>query len=68
MSKIPFDRDAITLTPPTARQLVTKGKLEVIRTDYLFIFPNSLRFLRGLEPKFASLPLGAQYQVLCRKP
>jgi len=67
MSKIPFDRDAITLTPPEARQLVQAGGLEVLRTDFLFIFPNALKFLRGLEPSVASLPLGAQYQVLCRK-
>jgi hypothetical protein len=41
---------------------------EVIGTDFLFIFPKLLGWLRGLEPWVTRLPLGAQYQVLCRKP
>jgi SAM-dependent methyltransferase len=68
MSRIPFDRDAITLTPPEARSLVRANGFEVVDTDFLFIFPRALRWLRGIEPLVASLPLGAQYQVLCRKP
>jgi SAM-dependent methyltransferase len=68
MSKIPFDKDAITLTPPEARQLLSAGGLEVVRTDFLFIFPGSLKFLRGMEPPLSRYPLGAQYLVLCRKP
>jgi SAM-dependent methyltransferase len=67
MSRIPFDRDAITLTPPEARALVRTNGFEVIETDFLFIFPRALRWLRRFEPAVASLPLGAQYQVLCRK-
>ncbi len=68
MSKIPFDKDAITLTPPEAKELLRKGGFEIMDTDFLFIFPKSLWFLRGLEPPLSSLPLGAQYLVLCRKP
>jgi SAM-dependent methyltransferase len=68
MSKIPFDRDAITLTPPEARKLLSDGKFQVLRNDFLFIFPKSLGFLRGLEPPLAGVPIGAQYMVLCRKP
>ncbi len=68
MSKIPFDKDAITLTPPEARQLLASAGLEIVRTDFLFIFPGSLKVLRGIEPPLSRLPLGAQYQVLCRKP
>jgi SAM-dependent methyltransferase len=67
MSRIPFDRDAITLTPPEARSLVRANGFDVLRTDFLFIFPRSLRWLRGLEPLVSGLPFGAQYQVLCRK-
>jgi SAM-dependent methyltransferase len=67
MSKIPFDRDAITLTPPEARQLLQTNGFEVIATNFLFIFPGSLGFLRVLEPPLARLPLGGQYMVLCRK-
>jgi SAM-dependent methyltransferase len=68
MSRIPFDRDAVPLTPPGARGLLRAGGFEVVRTDYLFIFPRVLRWLRWLEPLVARLPFGAQYQVLCRKP
>jgi SAM-dependent methyltransferase len=68
MSRVPFDRDAITLTPPEARRLVQAGGFEILRTDFLFIFPRVLRWFRGLESLVSRLPLGAQYQVLCRKP
>lgn len=68
MSRIPFDRDAITLTAPDARRLAQAAGFEILRTDFLFIFPKPLSWLRGLEPLLARAPLGAQYQVLCRKP
>jgi SAM-dependent methyltransferase len=67
MSKIPFDRDAITLTAGEARSLLTENGFEIVRTDYLFIFPKLLKMFRGLEPSVSRLPLGAQYQVLARK-
>lgn len=67
MSRIPFDRDAITLTPPEARRLLRAGGFEILRTDFLFIFPNILRRLRSIEPLVSRLPFGAQYQILCRK-
>ena len=68
MSRIPFDRDAIPLTPYEARHLLQAGGFEALRTDFLFIFPRMLRWFRGIEPLLSKLPLGAQYQVLCRKP
>ncbi|HLG14848.1 MAG TPA: methyltransferase domain-containing protein [Blastocatellia bacterium] len=68
MRRIPFDRDAIPLSAPEARRLVRAGGFEVLRTDYLFIFPRAFRRLRWLEPHLAGLPFGAQYEVLCRKP
>ncbi|MFL6229569.1 MAG: class I SAM-dependent methyltransferase [Pyrinomonadaceae bacterium] len=68
MSNCAFDEDAITLSPPEARRLVRAGGFEVLGTDFLFIFPRALHFLRGLEPLAARLPLGGQYLVLCRKP
>lgn len=67
MSRIPFDRDAIMLTPRETRDLVRSNGFDVVETDFLFIFPHILRGLRGLEPFVARLPLGAQYQILCRK-
>jgi SAM-dependent methyltransferase len=68
MSRIPFDRDAITLSPPEARHLLLLGGFEILRTDFLFIFPRILHWCRWVEPLCSRLPLGAQYQILCRKP
>ena len=68
MSRIPFDRDAVPLAPPEARRLVRACGFEVLRTDFLFLFPRALRLMRPLEARLSRLPLGAQYQVLCRRP
>jgi len=68
MWKIPFDRDAITLRSGQTRSLVRAGGFEPLHTDFQFIFPRSLKFLRGLEKPLSGLPLGAQYMVLSRKP
>jgi SAM-dependent methyltransferase len=68
MSRIAFDREAITLSPPEARQLLGVGGFEILRIDYLFIFPRILRWCRWIEPHCSRFPLGAQYQVLCRRP
>ncbi len=68
MNRIPFDRDAITLTPPQARRMLDTGGFEILRTDFLFIFPRILSWFRSVEPLLSRIPLGAQYQVLCRKP
>jgi SAM-dependent methyltransferase len=67
MSRIPFDRDAVTLTPLEARRLLRSAAFDVLRIDFLFIFPRPLRWLRRLEPILSRAPLGGQYQVLCRK-
>ncbi len=68
MSRIPFDREAIPLAPPQARELVRVCGFGVLRTDFLFILPRVLKWLRGLERRLARWALGAQYQVLRRKP
>ncbi|MBA2433910.1 MAG: methyltransferase [Verrucomicrobiota bacterium] len=68
MSRIPFDRDAVTLSPPTASRLLRAGGFEIIRTDFLFFFPRCLSWLRFLERNLTDFALGAQYQILCRKP
>jgi SAM-dependent methyltransferase len=67
MSRIPFDRDAVTLTAPETRRLLQAGGFEVLRTDFLFIFPRVLSWFRCVESLMTQLPLGAQYQFLCRK-
>jgi len=68
MRRIPFDHDAITLTHAETRRLLLDGGFEVLRTDFMFIFPKVLRWFRWMEPHFSRLPIGAQYQVLARKP
>jgi SAM-dependent methyltransferase len=67
MSQIPFDRGAIMVSAPEARRLLKAGGFDIVRTDFLFIFPRILSWFRGLEAILSPLPLGAQYQVLCRK-
>lgn len=67
MSRIPFDRDAVTLTAAESRRLLSCSGFEIISTDYLFVFPAVLRWFRPIEPVVSRLPFGAQYQVLCRK-
>jgi SAM-dependent methyltransferase len=67
MSRILFDRDAIVLSPLEIRKLLCARGFEILRTDFLFIFPRILRWLRWIEPYVARLPIGAQYMVLGRK-
>jgi predicted TPR repeat methyltransferase len=67
MSRCAFDRDAITLTPPEARSLLRDRGFEILRTDFRFIFPRALRALRKIEDFVYRVPLGSQYQILCRK-
>jgi SAM-dependent methyltransferase len=68
MARIPFDRDAVTLSPLEGRRVVRAAGFEVVRTDFLFFFPRPLRALRPLEPALSRVPLGAQYLVLARRP
>jgi SAM-dependent methyltransferase len=67
MSRCDFDRDAQPLGPSSARRLVAEAGFQIVSTDFLFIFPRFLRFLRWSERLLAKLPLGAQFQVLGRK-
>lgn len=67
MSRIPFDRDAITLTPPETRDLLLRNSFEIVSRDFAFYFPASLKFARPLEPLLVKFPLGAQYSFLARK-
>jgi trans-aconitate methyltransferase len=67
MSRIPFDRDAITLTPPEAATLLRDAGFEILRRNSLFFFPKQLKWLRWTEAYLSELPLGGQYVVLGRK-
>jgi|HubBroStandDraft_6_1064221.scaffolds.fasta_scaffold38636_1 SAM-dependent methyltransferase len=68
MAHCVFDKDAITLTPGQGRRLLRAAGFEIVRTDFAFVFPRLLRVLRPLEKFLSKLPLGAQYQILARKP
>jgi SAM-dependent methyltransferase len=68
MAKCVFDRSAVTLSPPAAKCLLREAGFEIVRTDFLFYFPRALKLLRFTEPMLRRLPLGGQYQVLCRRP
>lgn len=68
MSKIPFDKDAVVISPSEARSLLTSAGFKVARTDAWFLFPRSLGWLRPLEKLVYRVPLGAQYLVLAQKP
>lgn len=68
MSRIPFDRDAVLVFPRTARALLLARGFEILRLDFLFVFPGFLKMLRPLEQAMKRLPLGGQYQVLARRP
>jgi SAM-dependent methyltransferase len=68
MDRCVFDRDAVTITPPEASVLLSKGGFEILGVDYRFFFPRFLKSLRFLEPGLSWFPLGGQYQVLCKKP
>lgn len=68
MSRIQFDRDAITLSPPECRRLARSGGFEIVRIDFHFIFPRILKWLRPLERVLMKLPAGGQYVVVGRKP
>jgi SAM-dependent methyltransferase len=68
MHRIPFDRDAIPVSPRQARALLTASGFRCLETRSLFWFPRPLAILRGLERPLARVPLGAQYWVLAAKP
>jgi len=68
MSKIPFDRDAITISPTQAKLLLREAGFDISLSHSRFIFPRSLSFLRPLEKLVYRLPVGAQYLVLGQKP
>ena len=67
MSRIPFDRDANTLTYRRTNRLLRAGRFEIITTHFAFYFPRPLASLRFLETFLTKIPLGAQYLLLGRK-
>ncbi len=68
MSHAAIDQNAVPLTSRMARQLVQTHAFGILETQYWFVFPHFLGFLRPLEAPMSRLPVGAQYLVLSRKP
>ena len=66
MSQCTFDENAVKISPREARRLLVDAGFEILRTDSLFYFPRQLKLLRPAERWLRWLPLGGQYQVLCR--
>ena len=66
MKRIPFDRDAQTLSPRHAHRLLGRSGFSVSRPRFLFYFPRPLSWFRPLETNLVRLPLGAQYWLLGR--
>lgn len=67
MSRISFDADAVMVWPSAARRLMASVGFKVLLTDYRFIFPGSIRWMRWSESFFCKLPVGAQYLILSVK-
>ncbi len=68
MRRIPFDRDAVPMSPREARRLAADAGFAAVALRSLFYFPHALAWLRFLERPLSRLPLGAQIQVLASKP
>lgn len=67
MRRIPFDRDARTISPPAAVAMVREaGFVPQGPPRHLFFFPAFLAALRGLEPYLRRVPLGGQYAVVAK--
>jgi SAM-dependent methyltransferase len=67
MSRIPFDRDAIPLSPRYSRRMLRDAKFQILRRDFRFYFPRLLKFLRPLEILGLKIPLASQYLYLARR-
>lgn len=66
MRRIPYDAGAVMVRARTLAALARDaGFAEVLPARYLFVFPKALRPLRAVERGLESLPIGAQYGVLC---
>jgi SAM-dependent methyltransferase len=68
MNRIPFDRDAITITIGEASALGRTAGFTRLLVETRFFFPRFLRFLRPLERHLSPSRFGAQYMILFQKP
>jgi hypothetical protein len=66
MSRIPFDRDAETISPSAAKRLLLDAGFSNLESRSYFYFPRCRSLFRPMERKLSKLPLGAQYLMICR--
>ena len=66
MHRLPFDRDAIVVSPGHIRTTMAKCGFRSLATRYLFTIPPSLGPLFILDQYLRWLPIGGQYLVLAR--
>lgn len=67
MSRIPFDKDAQTINPYKAKQMLQDAGFKIITTKFAFIFPKILKKLRPVEKHLENFPIGGQYLILAMK-
>jgi SAM-dependent methyltransferase len=68
MRRIPFGRDAETLSCRVGAALLAGAGLLLRRCSSHFYFPSWLRWLRPAESCLERLPFGAQYCLVAEKP
>lgn len=68
MSRVAFDADAVTLSPPQVKKLLRDAGFSHVNTSFLFIFPRLLKLFRPLESVCQRLPLGGQFVTLEQRP
>jgi hypothetical protein len=66
MCRIPFDRDAIPLSPLEGKRLLQSGGFQIMRQEFHFYFPRCLSAFRIFERALKRLPFGAQYLILAK--
>jgi len=67
MRRIPFDRDAQTISPPEAKHLVRSAGFEVTRLISAFHFPFLEKLPWSFYQKILFNKFGAQYLILAKK-
>ena len=66
MNRIPFDKEAETLTPSACIDMLRKSSFRPIDRSSRFFFPRSLSLFRPFERFLAPSMLGAQYLIISR--
>jgi len=61
-----FDRDAVLLTMPQTRKLLTSAGCTDVTTNSILTLPPLGRLIETLDSVFSSLPFGSQYRAVGR--